>query len=431
MSKMSRYPIGFWNLCEFELTEIWKRPREIVKEWDEAGMSLAMSPMYTDFPGSREAMFEMLDEALKRDIRVMFYDMRLKQAWHPDQFDEEEVRAAILQLREDFGLHPAVEYIFVLDEPGCQRDQIEVENTIKVSKLVKELIPEKKPFVNFAPWSNGWGSKAIGRPGVKYQQALVDFVVQARLGAIGYDCYTQLLPDEWGKTEYYHNLKIFREVAKRTGIPFINTVLFTGHFRYREVTEDDFRWQLYTSVAHGADGVMGYFFYNRRMTGRYGLAPVDEHYERTCQYEKLSRVMRTFHKTFGPIMKKLKMEKVWHVKRAFANWPLFCEGDDENVFFVESDQEVILTRYRHEDGSLYYSLVNNSQMNACQCYVHFKADLTVYDVCGLQWEEETVPQNRYGEVYGVKTIRAGVWHEPHYYGNWLSPGSMCMWRITK
>ncbi len=426
---MDRYPIGFWNLCEFELPEIWQRPRENVREWDEAGMSLAMSPMYSDFPGSREAMEALLDEALRRDIRVMFYDLRLKRAWHPDHFDESAVREAVLQLRRDFALHPAVDSIFILDEPGALRAHIEVENTIRTAQITAELIPERRPFINFGPWSGGWGASALGQGGRRYEDVLSGIVTEARLGLTGYDCYTQLLPDGEGLTEYFHNLEVFREVSRRTGIPFLNTVLMTGHFRYREVTEDDFRWQLYTSVAHGADGVMGYFFYNRRMTGRYGLAPIDEHFERSSQFEKVSRVNRTFHKTYGRLIPKLKLERVWHAKKSFANYPLFCEEEDENLIWVKADREAIVSRFRHEDGSLYYALTNNSQTASNECYLYFRPELRVTDVCGLQWEEVERPESVVETVWGRRAIKAGWWHEPHYAGNWLSPGSMKMWKV--
>ncbi len=426
---MEKYPIGFWNLCEFELPEIWKRPREIVQEWDEAGMTLAMSPMYSEFPGSREAMFELLDEAARRDIHVMFYDLRLKKAWFPDRFDEDRVRSAALQLRNDFGLHPAVDSIFILDEPGCMRGLIEVKNTIKVSQIVSEVIPEKKMFVNFAPWSFGWGPERLGQGGRKYQDVLTDIVNDAHLGLTGYDCYTQLLPDGEGLTEYFHNLEVFRDMSLRTGVPFLNTVLMTGHFRYREVTENDFRWQLYTSIAHGADGIMGYFFYNRRMTGRYGLAPIDEHYERSSQFEKVARINRTFHKTYGSLIPKLKLEKVWHAKKSFANYPLFCEEEDENLIYVEAAHEAIVSRFRHQDGTLYYSITNNSQTEANQCYLYFRKGLNVIDVCGLQWEEVPEAEYHMGTTPAGEGIKAGWWHEPHYAGNWLSPGSMKIWKV--
>lgn len=416
-----RFPIGFWNYCPIDTPEIGNRPVETVQDWADAGVTLTFAPRYSGGGENRAKLLRVLDEAAGQGIRVLLDDERLSRAWRPAGLREADVREALQKIRQDFGGHPAVVGIHIADEPSVFLREEEVADSIKVARMVREVFPAQLRFVNFLPWEEGYASLALGGPIRRYADVLVDYAQQAGLPVLGFDCYTQMRPGEAGMHSYFKNLEVFEEAARRLGIPFWATLLLTGHFQYEQPTEAALRWQLSSALAHGAKGIMWFFFYNRTMTSRYCLAPIDALYERSERFAPLARVNRTFLSTYADSFVDLQLEKVWHVQRSYANTPLFGENEDESVRFVKvlhSDDGAILSRYRHADGTTYYSLVNNSRQHAAECSVHFRKGLRVVDVCDLGWKQ-TVEQ-RPGKALGEETLCAV---------HWLEPGAMKLWRL--
>ena len=62
-----------------------------------------------------------------------------------------------------------------------------------------------------------------------------------------------------------------------------------GFWNYRCPNEDDFRWQLNTAIAHGAKGILWFFFYMRYPHDNARLSPIDEHWKRTETFQWLSQ----------------------------------------------------------------------------------------------------------------------------------------------
>lgn len=425
MLKNGKFPTGFWNY-----TDIDNLKANNVKDWADAGMTIALSPRYIEGKGNKERMVAVLDEAAKYDIGCILCDERME--WQ-HAIDKDDYRRRLQAVIADFGHHPAVIGLHVGDEPGVNGDD-EVDRSRFIYRLMKEMAPHLKPFLNLHPWhmTNLSTSGLMSRPGMKYVDVLDEYVKDARLDYLCYDCYAQMNPGDSGYNMYFKNLELYREAAQRNNIPFWTTLLCSGHFKYRAPTENDYRWQIYTAAAHGAQGILWFHFYLLNPHGSYSGAPIDEHWERAESFEWMSRVQRTFHKFFGGLLMKMKLDKVYHINRSYGGVPLFEEGCDDLVIcaHIPAERGAILSRFIHEDGSIYYALTNNSQTETLDASIRFRADsgLKLYEVRwdGLSDQPGSSAQEEYHGYLdcwrGVKSIRVG---------DWMTPGQMLLWKMVK
>jgi hypothetical protein len=66
---------------------------------------------------------------------------------------------------------------------------------------------------------------------------------------------------EGGDESYYwKNLEIMRKLSLKAKTPMIQIIVSIKHMGYRECSEADLRWQVYTSLAYGSHGII-YFTY--------------------------------------------------------------------------------------------------------------------------------------------------------------------------
>ncbi len=61
-------------------------------------------------------------------------------------------------------------------------------------------------------------------------------------------------------TNYYNNLEIIRENARRRGLPWMDIILLVEHWHYRLPSEAEVRWEAFTALAYGSTA-LSYFTY--------------------------------------------------------------------------------------------------------------------------------------------------------------------------
>lgn len=350
---MNKFPIGFWNYVSLE-----NQDASAVKEWKEAGMTLAMSPNFNSRVHSKNKMIEILDEAQRQGITVILCDDRA--LWEGVDSDEAGYRRRFQEALDDFGSHPAVLGFSIGDEPGG-RDHKDFMRACKAYIIQKEMAPHLSPFCNLLSWSIGMEPYINNLP---WSKVLDIYCEQSDTDFLCYDCYFQMNPGHEGWDAYFRNLREYSEASKRYGIPFWTTLLSVGHFRYRCPKEDDFRWQLNTAIAHGAKGILWFFFYMGDAADNYRVAPIDEHWERTETFEWLSRVNRTFLKGHAEIIKDLELVKVYHQGEAWGGVELFAPDNLVSEFKSFYNIPLILSEFKDIDGHNYIMVVNNSQVES-------------------------------------------------------------------
>lgn len=385
------FPIGFWNTAPATKFGV-----DGVKDWYDFGATLTMTGFY-ELDADKEKMIAILDECYENNIKILFVDRRIdfRNFRHPDftKHFERDIN--------DFGSHPAVYGFYLGDEPSG--DQI--EDAIELVRLFKEKCPDKEPFINLLPWVP-WSVKddplLLAESNANYKDKLVDFVKRSGIKILCFDCYFQLQgrkPVEKWVDVYFRNLQIYKQAAIESGAELWFTTLSTGHGGYRCPTQDEFRWEINTAVAHGVEGLLYWFMYAEPYNFNYRCHPINQFNERTDTFRWLSTENRIFQMTFGTLFTELTFDKVYHVHKAYGGTSLLEDVGDEYVAEVKTYDEdnehtpAILSRFEREGepDKYYYALVNNSTEKNVYAYVKFKTDVDYYQVCSSWDKVQAVP----------------------------------------
>lgn len=349
---ISRFPIGFWNTISLNQSY-----PGMVKDWYELGITNPMTPSFSE-GDDKNVMLRILDEAAQYGMRVFVVDYRTH--WRVlIRSGEEEYRRLFKCAMNDFGYHPAVEGFFVGDEP----DAPDAADAFKSVRIQREMAPGLIPYLNLLPWFD-WIGPRIGSQA--YAPYLGRAVSEGNISLLSYDCYTQMWDNDSGYDVYFNNLYEHMQASQRNKVPFNSILLSCGHYKYRCPSEDDFRWQLSTAVAHGASRIAWFFINLPAVWDNFRNAPINQFNEHTQSFEWLSSTNRLFNGHCGAIFSKLTIDKCFHVGKSYGRVPLF--EPYKNVRHIESSEgtPLILSHFTDEQSVSYWIIVNNSvTKNTC------------------------------------------------------------------
>lgn len=432
-----RFPLGFWNYAQIGMYE----PEQAVKDWEEAGMNLCLSPRFVAGENRPEQLIAFLDLCAQKGIRLVLDDSRA--SWKGAHSDPEGYKARFMEAVRDFGGHPATYGFYVGDEPSGEQ-LLDAEAAVR---LQRECAPHLHPFINFNPY---WDGNEHMNGGMGFDRWVDEFVQKSGLQQISYDRYSQMNPPdavESGIDEYYKSLRKYTSAAKRNHVPLWVSNLCVGHFRYRCPKEDDLRWQLTTSVASGAQCVWWFFMYMRTCRINYRVAPIDELGERTETYQWLSRVQRSFQHQFGALFAGLTHEETWHALRAYGGYPLLPYNEHPLIKNVTCDHNLpaLVSLFHDEEGQKFLALVNNSQTESG--YFHLYLQPGVEEMHRVAFSlYDTHTNSAFGG--GPGTVHETPWgaevdcrcndvcnnyqktENGVHNGAWLAPGQMEVYRLV-
>ena len=175
---------------------------------------------------------------------------------------------------------------------------------------VRKARPGKLAFINLFPdYAN---MKQIG---VKdYDEYVSKFVEQVQPDVLCMDYYPMMKPDKDGRDGYCGNLEVMRKYSLEKKIPFWNFFNCMPYGPQADPTESQIRWQVYTSIAYGAKGVL-YFCYYTPGGGEFpkGGAIIARDDRRTRHYDEAQRLNFAL-KNLGPTLMKLTSTGVIRIK---------------------------------------------------------------------------------------------------------------------
>ncbi len=233
-----RFPIGYWHGPPAEANS--------PKTWQ------TVADCNFTFAGPRggysvEENLRMLDLCEQAGIEAMVVDGRID--WTMTAADD--WRETIGEIVADYGEHPALFGYYIRDEPNHRL----FEPLGQIRDELERRDPEHLAYINLFPT---YASVAqLGTP--TYGDHVERYMQMVRPRVLSYDHYA-LRRDGSLRPDYYENLQIIREAALRHGAQPWQIVLSMAHLAYRDPTEGEMRWQVYTSLAAGMKGIM-YFTY--------------------------------------------------------------------------------------------------------------------------------------------------------------------------
>jgi hypothetical protein len=274
---------------DFVIT-FWCAPPTTETQFDERYAEVAKAGFNTVCPPCSEHTLEgnlkILDTCKKYGLKVIIGDNRLMAKEPNDPEFEKNIDAVIA----DYTKHPALYGYDLIDEPNA--------GLFPKIAAVKEYLKKKDPthlaYVNLLPtYGNGamWGTPT-------YTEHVERYMTTVKPDLLSYDHYALMKEGERG--DYFENMEIIRSAALKYKTPWMNIILVSPHFGYRNPTEGELRWQVYTTLAYGGTGI-SYFTY-WTLTGFHDFrnaimetgGKATEHYE---MVKKLNNEMKTLAPT--------------------------------------------------------------------------------------------------------------------------------------
>ena len=300
-------PIGFWTYMELWGNGAKRVTKDEVKDWAAIGANIMKGPEWNpDDPVQYAKMMQLFDWCHEYNIKLMIRDHRTDVA-------RDGRPSRVAETRDDVAKHPAFFSYHVCDEPHhIQHDDYRV---VRHCANIADNIPNGRPYINGGPFSPGVEEFL----GVKCYTEYIDiFAEKGKLDFLAFDIYTQMQAGQRGWNAYFANLRLYREGSWRHGIPFWITPVSSGHFDYECPTFDDYRWQLHSSVASGATGVLWFFYYMRDPHQNYLNPPVDEFWEKTQTWHDMRKVHLAFHRRYRDLFTRVASTRVTFLPHGFG-----------------------------------------------------------------------------------------------------------------
>lgn len=289
-----QFLISFWCGPPPEETTL-ARYEEIA----DAGFNTVLPPC--SGPITRDLNRQILQFCAQLGLEAIIADPRLDaaQAAAPGSTD---FAAALDGVVRDYSASPALLGYFLRDEPAAAQ----FPQLAAMSRGLEVRDPGRLPYINLFP---SYATPAqLGTP--TYPDYVSGFLQIVHPPLLSYDHYALLTSGE--RPDYFVNLETVRRSAMQAGIPFADILLVTPHGPYRDPSEADLRWQIYSALAYGARGIL-YFTY---WTPDYGSVPfydaiLDAQGRRTAHYAEVQRLNGELN-ALGPLLAQLHSTGVYH-----------------------------------------------------------------------------------------------------------------------
>lgn len=233
---------------------------------------------------------------------------------------------------------------------------------------IRAARPGKLAYINLYP--NYANAQQLGVP--TYDEHVARFVKEVATDVLSMDYYPMLTPRDDGRAGYCSNLETMRKYSVQENIPFWNFFNCMPFGPHNDPTESDLRWQIYTSLAYGAKGVL-YFCYYTPVSHEFpkGGAIIRTDDRKTRHYYEAQRINAGL-KALGPTLMKLTNVSVNRVSlkgdvaAALAGTPVTkLEGQGTDF---------LLGVFKHEDGRRAVLLNNFDRGYAAWPTVEFDTD---------------------------------------------------------
>ena len=262
------------------------------------------------------------------------------------------------------------------ESPACWgymlRDEPNVAHFAALRQLADEIWaarPGKLCYINLFP--NYANAAQLGAP--TYDEHVARFVQDVGVRVLSMDHYPRLQRGSDARKAYCDNLAVMRKYSLQEGIPFWNffyCMPFGGH---EDPSESVIRWQVFTSLAYGAKGVL-YFCYYTPGGGEFprGGAVITRDGRRTRHYDQAQRLNARL-KQMGPTLMQLTSTGVRKLgPKDDARETL--AGSGISSLQPSANGEYLIGTFSHADGRRAVMLCNYDHLYTSWPTVEFDVD---------------------------------------------------------
>lgn len=227
----------------------------------------------------------------------------------------------------------------VVDEPNASQ----FAGLRKTVDALRAARPGKLAYINLFP---DYATPAqLGTQ--TYDEHVSRFLSEVNPDVLSMDHYPIFKPEKDGREKYCRNLEVMRRESLKVGIPFWNFFNSMPYGPHTDPTEAQLRWQIFTSLAYGAKGVM-YFCYWTPRGDEFpkGGAILTADGRRTRHYDEAKRINAGL-KNLGPTLMKLTSTGVQHIQ---SKETTTRDALRETPIRQISDGDYLVGTFRHADG---------------------------------------------------------------------------------
>lgn len=297
---------------------------------------------------SVEENLEMLDFCQQAGVRALVTDSRI----HWQMTANEGWEETVAEIIADYASHPALYGYYLKDEPNHQL----FAPLGEMSREFERQDPDHLPYINLFPtYAN---VRQLGTP--TYADHIAKFLETVQPRVLSYDHYA-LLRAGGMRPDYYENLAIIRDLGLQHNTPQWQIILSLAHLAYRDPTEAEMRWQVYTSLAYGMKGIM-YFTYwtppSLAQEGRYGIVDGEG---RPARLYPIVQQLNSEIRALGATLLGLTSTEVYHTGEQIPAGAT-RQGTDA-VVRVPEELPLLVGMFEDKAGELYAMIVNRDWEN--------------------------------------------------------------------
>jgi len=278
------------------------------KEIAECGFNVAQSPNLWEPADVAQERFvrKFLNICQQAGLKALVWDGHIPQGdgWKAPKPEEiPQIEKALDGMIARYSSHPAFLGFILGDEAVVEGNQ----RLGLVNQYLLKKDPKHLPYFNLLPnYAHGF---VHGPPG-GYERMVVDFIENVKPALVSWDHYRQMF--EGGDERYYwENLEIIRRLCLKAKIPYNQIIVSFRHMGYRECSEADLRWQVWTSLAYGSRGIQYFtYWYVKGLAWAEAPALITKDGKRDAKYNYVKKINHRIAK-LGPTLVKLTSTGVY------------------------------------------------------------------------------------------------------------------------
>ena len=232
----------------------------------------------------------------------------------------------------------------IKDEPSAS----EFEGLAQKVEKNRKRYPGKLSFINIYP--NYANAGMLGKSA--YDEYVSDFIETVNPDVLCMDHYPIFRPDGDGRDGYCANLETMRKYSLKQNIPFWNFFNTMPYGPHTDPTEAQVRWQIYSSLAYGAKGIL-YFCYFTPQGDEFpkGGAIIAVDGTKTHHYDEAARINAEL-KNLGPVIMQLTSTAVYRVPAGANSDEILTSSPLKRISKSKEDPDMdyLVGVFRHSDG---------------------------------------------------------------------------------
>lgn len=259
------------------------------------------------------------------------------------------------------------------DEPAVA----DFADLAKMAEEVRRVHPGRFGYINLFP--NYASATQLGV--ATYEEHVTKFMELVKPEVLSMDHYPLMRPNADRREAYCENLETFRRHSLAAGMPFWNFFHSMPFADRIDPTEAQMRWQIFTSLAYGAKGVLYFCYWTPGLgnggTGEFpkGGALITAEGLRTRHYDEAKRINAELQR-LGPTLMRLTGEGVRRVNTGQDPAAALTNSPVRKIERVRNDPhaEFIVGMFHQADGRRAVLLVNHDHAYTAWPTVAFDAD---------------------------------------------------------